>query len=188
MHFVGRAPREHRRRPRRSPRPPVNPARTAANTAVRSAQTVRPYEAFSTFAPVKIRPPSADRGADMEVRIGAIWPIGSPPAPRTRSSSIGSMSGMGRLIRSSALERTKTKTPGQSGLDGRGKVSSRSILTQPPSVSAHPWPGFRVRAGSVQAVYWMLPLNFTSWMSSPGSCSTKCQESSLATSFKKLES
>ena len=34
------------------------PASTAANAAVRSAQIVSPYDAFSTFAPAKIRPPA----------------------------------------------------------------------------------------------------------------------------------
>ena len=43
------------------------PASTAANTAVRSAQIVSPYDAFSTFAPVKRRPSAVShRRADGE--------------------------------------------------------------------------------------------------------------------------
>src|SRR4051812_843916 len=71
------------------------PASTAATTAFLSAQRVRPYEAFSTFAPVKIRPPARTAAPTRNPEYGqyAAW-----LAARAASSSSSSRAAIGESL------------------------------------------------------------------------------------------
>ena len=131
----------------------VSPAFTAANAAVRSAQTVRPYDAFSTFAPlwtlfrfVLIAAPTLyfEYGAYARWRASEATRISSSsPGPISLAGAgtyAGSALGCRRVTRTrrmrlpSIVSTTKRAPAASNDSPWRGKRPSCAV-TKPPSVS-----------------------------------------------------
>ena len=113
------------------------PAATAAATALRSAQTVRPYDAFSTLQPTWMRPRSSTHGgADAEPRVRRVGAQPDrarrrhQPLPLRRRDHVGSAATMATISRPSASAPAArgardVLVAQRPGADARGRVGDQ---------------------------------------------------------------